>query len=294
MQRYTLSNLLEAFAFLQNNHPNYLFHSTDYNVTMSAVPKKSIRKHLKPERKLSQLIRTLHSDELQEKVIRLTRFLSEHSNVHLEFLGVTGSVLLNIHRSSFSDIDLTVYGLKSSLSVKDTLIENYALPNSPLQRLQEETLKEGCRRKAKQHPLTFHDLYKIYERKWNRGIFEDTPFSIHPIKLENEIQEEYGEKRYYPKGQTTIRARVSDNTDHLFLPSSYGIKEVKILEGPQVSDIWEVISFDSLYSSLAEVGELIEVRGKLELVVDRKNRRKYHRVLVGSPDLSHQYIKRGE
>ena len=294
MRRYTLPNLLETFAFLQKNYPNYLFHSPDYHITMSAVPKKSIQKHLRPERKLSQLIRTSHPDELQEKVNRLTRLLSEHSNVPLEFWGVTGSILLDIHRPSVSDIDLTVYGLEGSLSVKDTLTETFAVPNSPIRRLKDESLKEWCRRTAKQHSLTFQDAQKICERKWNRGIFEDTPFSIHPIQLETEIEEEYRDKRYYPKGLTTIRALVSDNTNALFLPSSYGIKEVEILEGPQVSDVLEVTSFDSLYSSLAEMGELIEVRGKLELVVDKKHRRRYHRVLVGSSDLPHQYIKVGE
>ncbi len=109
-------------------------------------------------------------------------------------------------------------------------------------------------------------------------------FSIHPVKLEQEVAEKYGEKTYHPLGHATIRAVVYDNTDYLFLPSIYRVGETKIVEGPHVNDIVEVVSYESLYDSLAEVGESIAVRGKLERVEDRKSSREYHRVLVGSPE----------
>lgn len=64
------------------------------------------------------------------------------------------------------------------------------------------------------------------------------------------------------------------------------------MEGPQVADIEEVVSYESLYDNLAEVGESIVARGKLERVVDRKTGREYHRILVGSPEgRGMEYIK---
>jgi predicted nucleotidyltransferase len=292
MRSYTIPNLLETFNFLERNYPHYLFHSSFYNITLTAIPQKQIAEHFKPEEKLAQLQQTSRLDTLQKKLTRLTSFLAETSNVSHSFFGVTGSILLDIHQPEFSDMDVTVYGLKNSLAVKNALIENYALSSSPVKRLEGKALKAWCVRKARRYPLAPDEALKIYERKWNLGIFENTLFSIHPVKLEQEVTEEYGEKTYYPVGHATIRAVVYDNTDYLFLPSIYRIREANIVEGPKVTDIVEVASYESLYDSLAHVGESIVVRGKLERVVDRKTSREYHRILVGSPEgKGMEYIK---
>jgi len=292
MRNYTIPNLLETFNFLERNYPHYLFHSSFYNINLTAVPQKHIAEHFKPEEKLAQLLQTSHLDPLQKKLTRFTSFLAETSNVPHDFFGVTGSILLDIHQPEFSDMDITVYGLKNSLAVKNALVKNYSLPSFPVKRLEEKTLKAWCARKARSYPLTTDEALKIYERKWNLGVFEDTMFSIHPVKLEQEVAEEYGEKTYYPMGHATIRAVVHDNTDYLFLPSVYRIEEAKIVEGPQVTDIVEVVSYESLYDSLAEVGESIEVRGKLERVVNNKANQEHHRILVGSPEgKGMEYIK---
>jgi predicted nucleotidyltransferase len=292
MRSYTIPNLLETFSLLERNYPHYLFHSSFYNITLTAVPQKHIAEHFKPEEKLAQLQQASRLDSLQKKLTRFTSFLAETSNVPHDFFGVTGSILLDIHQPEFSDMDITVYGLRNSLAVKNALIENYALLSSSVKRLEGKALKAWCARKAQRYPLTPDEALKIYERKWNLGIFEDTLFSVHPTKLEQEVAEEYGEKTCYPLGHATIRAVVHINTDYLFLPSVYRIGEAKIVEGPHVTDIVEVVSYESLYDSLAEVGESIEVRGKLERVVDNKTGREHHRILVGSPEgKGMEYIK---
>ena len=122
--------------------------------------------------------------------------------------------------------------------------------------------------------------------------FENTCFSIHPVKLEQEVDGEYGDKTYHPVGPASISAVVYENSDCWFLPSVYRVREVNIMDGPQVADIEEVVSYESLYDSLAEVGESVVAKGKLERVVDRKTGREYHRILVGSPEGNGmEYIK---
>jgi len=292
LRSYTIPNLLETFSLLERNYPHYLFHSSFYNITLTAVPQKHLTKHFKPEKKLAQLLQNSRLDSLQKKLRRLALFLAETSNVPPSFFGITGSILLDIHQPKFSDMDMIVYGSKNSFAVRNALIESYALPNSPVKRLEGKALKAWCARKARRYPLTPDEALKIFKRKWNLGVFEGTLFSVHPVKLGWEVAEEYGEKTYDPVGQTTIRAVVRDNTDHLFLPSVYRIEEAKIVKGPQVTRIAEVVSYESLYDSLAEVGESIEVRGKLEHVVDNKTRREHHRILVGSPEgKGMEYIK---
>ncbi|MFQ6081580.1 MAG: hypothetical protein ACE5OW_07935, partial [Candidatus Bathyarchaeia archaeon] len=284
MRTYTIPSLLETFSLLKRDHPHYLFYSPFYNITMTAVPHKYIAKHYKPEEKLAQLLQAARLDSLQKKLKRFASFLAEISRVPLGSLGVTGSILLNIHRPEFSDIDLTVYGLKNSLSVKSALTEAYSSRSFAVGRLEGEALKAWCESKARSYPLTVEEVSRIYQRKWNIGLFEDTPFSIHPVKLEQEVAEAYGENIYHPIASVTVRAVVHDNTDAVFLPSVYRVQEVTIVEGPQVPDIREVVSYEGLYSGLTEVGEPIIARGKLERVLHKKTGQKHHRVLVGSPE----------
>jgi len=282
MQAYTIPSLLETFSFLERNYPQYLFHSPFYNITMTAVPHKHLTKHHKPEEKLAQLLQASRLDPLQKKLMRFTSFLAEKSEVPSNFFGVTGSILLEIHQPEFSDIDIAVYGLKNSLAVKEGLTKAYSSSSFAVKRLEGNSLKAWCESKAKRYPLTPDEALRIYERKWNLGFFENTPFSIHPVKLEQEVDEEYGDKTYYPVGPATVRAVVYENSDCLFLPSVYRVREVAVMEGPQVADIEEVVSYESLYDNLAEVGKSVVAKGKLERVVDRKTGREYHRILVGS------------
>jgi predicted nucleotidyltransferase len=133
---------------------------------------------------------------------------------------------------------------------------------------------------------------RIYQRKWNIGVFEGTRFSVHPVKLEEELTEKYADKIYKPVGSVVMGAVVVENADSMFLPSVYRVREVKIIKGPQVTNIEEVVSYEGLYSDIAEIGETILVKGKLEEVHDTKTKQKYHRVLVGSPEgKGKEYIK---
>jgi predicted nucleotidyltransferase len=291
LKSYTIPNLLETFDFLKQNYSHYLFHSTADNITITAVPHKNIEIHFKPEQKMAQLRVETQPDSLQHKLIMFTRFLEDISGISSELLGVTGSLLIGIHKPAFSDLDITVYGIKNSWALRNALTES-SPSQIPTKRLAGKPLEEWCFKKAKQYPLTPVEASKIYERKWNLGFFDGTWFSIHPVKLENEVTEKYGQRKYHPYCQVIIRAVVRDNVDSLFLPSIYRLKEVEVLEGPQLGKITEVVSYESLYDSLAENGEAIVAKGKLERVMDRRTGRETYRVLVGSPEgKGKEYIK---
>jgi len=291
LQKYTIPNLLETFNYLEINYPHYLFHSPVDNITITAVPHQNIKEHFKPEEKLSQLRQASQLDSLQEKLVRFTRFLEETSGVPDGSFGVTGSLLLDIHQPTFSDLDVTVYGVKDSWVLHKALSENRN-SEMPMKRLEGKAVKDWCIKKAKQYPLSPAEASKIYERKWNLGVFEHRWVSIHPVKLESEVTEEYGEATYNPCGQVTIQAIVRDNTDCLFLPSVYKIEDVKVMDGPQLGEVTEVLSYESLYDSIAENGEIIQARGKLEQVSEKGTSRKHYRVLVGSPEgKGNEYIK---
>lgn len=291
LQKYTIPNLLETFKYLETSYPHYLFHSPVDNITITAVPHQNIKEHFKPEEKLAQLRKASQLDFLQQKLIRFIRFLEEMSNVPAESFGVTGSLLLDIHQPKFSDLDITVYGIKNSWLLHKALIKNRD-SEMPMKRLEGNALKEWCARKAEQYPLSRAEASKIYERKWNLGVFENKWVSIHPVKLEGEVTGEYGESTYHSCGKVTVRAIVRDNSECLFLPSVYKVEDAKVLKGPQLGNITEVISYESLYDNLAEKGETIQAKGKLERVREKGTNRENYRVLVGSTEgKGNEYIK---
>jgi predicted nucleotidyltransferase len=280
LQHYTMHDLLKTFNFL-DNHPEYLFDSKVLSIKMSAVPLKKILKHLKPEEKVSQLLRLELPDSLQLKVVELINTLSDSSGVQIEYFGVTGSVLLDIHQD-FSDIDLVVYEKKNSESVKEALKQIYDEGRSPIQRFDDDRIREWCLRKVRMYPLTFEEALRIFKRRWSRGLFHGTMFSLHPVKREEEVTEKFGDRIFKPEGLVKIKARVSDASGAEFLPAIYRVENVEILEGKKVKDIFEVVSYEGLYRGLAEEGERIVAYGKLEVVTIRNIGQQYHRVLIGS------------
>ncbi len=291
LKRYTISNLLKTFNYLKQNYPQYMFYSPADNVTVTAVPKEFITKHFKPEKKLAQLRETKKLDLLQKKLIRFTNFLEEISDLPKLSFGVTGSLLLDIHNSSFSDLDIIVYGRKESWKLKNALTEK---SNSEvfLKNLEGNALSDWCFKKSKQYPLTSREAFEIYKRKWNLGLFENRWVSIHPVKLENEIQIEYGTEIYTPCGQVTVEAVVVDNSDSIFLPAIYKVDDVTFFNGDQFGDVTEVITYEGLYGSLADSGEKIRVKGKLEKVVNQETKKIHYRILVGSSEgKGKEYIK---
>ncbi len=292
LKNYTIPSLLETFNLLEEDYPQYLFYSPFYNILMTAVPLDYVAGHYKPEEKLAKLRQSKRLDLLQKKLIRFVSFLSNKSGVSPEFFGVSGSILLNIHRLDISDIDLIVYGLKNSLAVKRALQEAASHSGSKIQRLENSALKAWCLSKARLFPLTLDEALQVYKRKWNLGTFEDTEFSVHPVKLDAEVNEEYGDKIYQPLGVVVLGAVVSNKANSLFLPAVYEVQDARVAKGPQITDIEEVVSYEGLYSDIAEIGETILAKGKLELVRDQKNKRKYYRVVVGSPEgKGKEYIK---
>ncbi len=287
---YNIPNLLEAMELLKIRHPQYLFYSQVYGITMSAVPLESIKIHFKPEEKATELFNAPILDTLQDKFVRLIHLLSEIASIPTECFGVTGSILLDIHNTSLSDMDITIYGTDNSFTLKKALA-NFSSDDLQMKPLQGERLKKWCLQKTRNHPISEAEAKKIYTRKWNLGMFEDTSFSLHPVKLDEELNEVYGDKTYKAGRMVSLIAKVIDSKDAMFLPSVYKIEDT-IFEGYPNVDVREVVSYERLYDSLAKEGETIAVRGKLEYVHDRRTGENYNRILVGSLEgKGREYIK---
>ena len=290
MRAYTVPNLLETLNLLKNTQPQYLFYSSVYNITMSAVPLQYLIAHFKPEKKLTALFKAAHLDSLQQKLVHLVSSLTDLADIPADCFGVTGSILLDIHNLSLSDIDIVVYGTEASYTLKNALKDS-AFDVPQMKPFKGNRLRQWCLKKARNHHISVAEAERIYNRKWNIGTFDHTYFSLHPVKLEDELTEEYGDKTYNPDRIVSLTATVKDCKDSIFLPSVYKVESVEV-EGASDHDIKEVVSYEGLYDSLAEEGETIAVRGKLEHVYDKRTGENYDRVIIGSPEgKGHEYIK---
>nr|MDO8098068.1 hypothetical protein [Candidatus Njordarchaeota archaeon] len=287
MPNYSAKSVSETFSFLKKKYSKYLFHDPVNKITFPAVPYSNIDEYYKPEEKLVELAKEKEIlDPLQSKAVDLAEYLTGKAAVPFDMFGVTGSILLGIHNVQISDVDLTIYGYRNSLQVKQALVREYKNPTGPLRQLNRSQEEEWCAKKAKQFSIDYESTALILKRKWNFGFYKEKFFSIHPTKLDSEISENYGEKEFKGKGSIEIEARVDSAAEAIFNPASYKVGEFITLKGPKVNDITEVVSFESVFSDIGFPNQFIRVKGKLEMVVNRITKEKHHRIVVGSGNVS--------
>jgi len=291
LKQYTMTDVADTITFLRLNNSEYICHSKEQNITFSFVPVTKIKHHHRPEEKLAKLVTDEELDHLQLKAILLAKEVSKESNVDLSTLGITGSLLVDIHRPEFSDIDLTVYGISNCNATKRGSLRLFQ--KGVFKRFERDELDKWGLDRARLYSLTIDEARKVYLQKWNRGRFRDTLFSIHPVKVESEISETYGSKIFTPMGIVECEAVVKDTSDSMFLPAKYKIEDVSILNGDSFNEISEIVSYEGLYADIASEGERIICKGKLEKVVSRDNKQEYYRILVGSFEAAgRDYIKK--
>jgi predicted nucleotidyltransferase len=281
---YSATTVGNTFKFLRQKHPEYLFFDPVNQIEMSSVPLNKIETYFVPEEKLQSLLEDNSLDSLQKKAVNLIKLLSQRSDIPLASFGIIGSILLNIHNPTFSDIDVTVYGAENARKVKDTLLELTKSGMTSFSKMSKEFLKKWCESRSHVLPLDAKELEQIFFRRWNIGTFNQTRYSIHPIRTKSEILERYGDSRYTPLGFVKIKARIIDNSEAIFLPCKYRLADLEIIEGPNDDsiDIEELVSYEGLYCDLVEKDEKIIAFGKLEKI-EHKGHEAF-RVLIGSID----------
>jgi predicted nucleotidyltransferase len=280
---YSASNMMKTVGFLRKAYPQYVHRFKPLQIYFSSVPHERIAEHFRPEERLGKMRHAKYLDNLEKKTIQLASFLSKRSGVPIERLGVTGSILINVH-TSFSDIDLTVYGRPESRRIKESLLSLYKKGNGQIRRFHGSLLSTWCDEQSSVHPLSRKEAHEFYSRMWNKAVYRNTIFSIHPVKIEAEVTEQFGEESYEPLGIVEMRARVVGAADSCFLPGTYFVTDVRFESGHKFENVERVVTYEGLYGDIASEGDEIFVRGKLEKVFDASRQLKYSRIIVGSAE----------
>ena len=255
-------NLEERFEILRKNYPHYLYEDSVFGLTLQGVPLSSISKVYKPAEVLDQLRNQDKRDALQEDSIALARLLQDASSIEPSLLGISGSILVNLHEPS-SDLDLIVYSRQAAEAVQRTLHKMHRTLKDGVAGYTQETYQPIFDLRWKHSRLSFEKALELDAVKAMHGTFQGRHYFIRAVLDWDEIDEAYGDRRYRQIGYAKARAHITNHSNALFTPCSYKIEELSL---PGAKRIREIVSFRGRFSEQVKRGETVIVQGTLEEV----------------------------
>lgn len=274
---YSLST---RFKFLEQNFPQYIVYDPVFDEKLCEVPVENVKHYYKPINRLKELRRSKKLDGLEEDALELLELLKGYANVPWSKIGVSGSLLVNLHTPS-SDIDPIVYGSQNCLKVYSALQSMLKNADASIKPYTREDLKALFDFRSKDTSMNFEDFVRVESRKVLQGKFKSRDYFIRFVKDWDEIDEKYGDMYYKNVGYARVKAVVEDNSEDIFTPCTYKIKNVDVLDGVHFP-IEEIASFRGRFCKQARNGEVIIAQGKVEKVRDSRQNREYFRLLLGS------------
>jgi len=270
----------DQISIIKSKYPQYMYYDEIWGVEVQSVPLDRISRIYDPTEGLKRL---MESSDLNDQLAQAARGFAEEislaSGVDVDFMGISGSLLLSLHTSA-SDIDFIVYGVKNSLKVRDAL-RKLLSEESSFRRFSPEELKFLFNFRSIETPMSYELFVKQENRKVIQGVYRGFTYFIRFVKDINEVSEAYGERATRGIGKARVKALVTEDSESIFTPCTYKIKCLEVIEGEaDPHTLTEITSFRGRFAEQAVKGEIIEVRGRLEEVTFRGKR--YQRIVVGA------------
>jgi predicted nucleotidyltransferase len=274
-------SLGDRFKYLKENHPDLIVFDPVFGETMCEVPIGDIAEHYKPEEKLWSLRTSKDLTVLESKALQLAETLKKEAAIPWSSIGVSGSIMARLTTEK-SDIDPLVYGVENCRKAYVALQKMLKNEDSGFKPYTEAELHELFDFRSKDTQMSFGDFVLVESRKGFQGKFMGTDYFIRFVKDWSEISEHYGDVCFKNSGYAKITAKIADNSDSLFTPCTYKLENVRVVEGPKLQPIQEIVSFRGRFCEQAENGEAVEAQGKVELVTNNKNGGEYYRLILGN------------
>lgn len=270
-------DLTKRRLLLERRWPRYLYHDEVQGRELQGVPQGDVLAIHRPQQRLAKLLRSRRKDALEASATRLVEALAQESGLSLRHFGISGSLLVDLHRES-SDLDIVIYGMTAAKRLQPALAtllgDNRTFHLYGLHDLRRLYLRRGL-----QGAITFRDFELQERRKVFEGKFLHHDYFVRCVKNWEEITERYGDTRYVQIGECTISAQVIDDGESLLTPCRYPLEQVEVLAGDSSCSPREVISFRGRFAEQARQGERVIARGRLERV--RSKGSEYFRLVVG-------------
>lgn len=280
MQVYSAAEVVSSSKWLREHHPEYVSLDRVRGIELPLVPWKNIIAYYLPEVRLVEIIAE-PQDPLESKTQALVNLLSKASGVPTSGFGITGSLLLAIHNPMFSDIDILVYGRENVRKIRDAMDdlfgENQVKPYTP------DEINAWQLRQVKNLGIPGQYRELIAWSYWQRGWFSQTAFSIHPVRNDAEIFEDYGLELFSAIGSIEFTATILGDEDNLFVPARYLVGDITIEEGDaELSSLTEIVVFEGVFSTVFHKGDRVRIRGTAEAVRDVEGNIMRNQVTVGT------------
>jgi hypothetical protein len=284
-------NLAERFQYLQHSAPELIVFDPVFGETLCEVPITEVTKHYKPVEKLAQLLKAKNLTSLERKAVLLAETLKEQAGIPWSSIGISGSIMADLSALK-SDIDPLVYGVENcrkAYAALESLVKKKASRFKVYTQLELQTLFEF---RSKDTIMSFEDFARVEGRKAFQGWFMEADYFVRFVKDWNEIGEKYGDVCYKNAGYARITATVADDSEALFTPCTYRLENVKVLDGPALEPITEVVSFRGRFCEQAKTGETIAAQGKVEQVTETKGKSEHYRLILGNKPQDYMSLSR--
>ena len=276
-------DLLERYAFLHQNFPQYIYEDPMGRGLLQAVAKKDIIEIYNPVQKLQQITRTEREelDSLEKLAQELTNKIVEQCDIDSKYFGITGSIMIDLHGKN-SDVDLVVYGKRDSTKVyqgMSYIFENYDY----ISQYTNNELKTLWKDRGQEDQIDFESFLKSEKKKQLQGTISNIDFYIRLVLLPDEYYEPYEQTKITSLGEFEIEATIENDDYSIFTPCIYHLKDV-ILKDEKMKELSppdRIFSVRGRYCDIAKTGDRITAKGKLEQV-KITNQKEYFQLTLGT------------
>ena len=271
----------EQEQLLNSTYPQYLTFDPNAQTRLQSVPKQHIRRVYDPRLRLQEISRQADRDPLETDTLAFARLLQVEAGVDLSCLGVSGSLLINLHTSE-SDLDMTVHGEQNCYRVHRALKRLLSEGVHPdLKPFDSRGLEKLYQERVADTQMDYSDFLASEKEKAFQGTFRGRTFFIRFLKDPVQVGEQYGDYSYKPLGKAGIHATVTRASEAIFTPCRYLLDQVHFDQGQTVTPLSEIVSFRGRFCEQAQAGDTISAFGTLEQVQARDGRT-WYRLLLGS------------
>jgi predicted nucleotidyltransferase len=287
-------SLGDRFKYLQENRPDLIVFDIVFGETLCEVPITEIAEHYQPSEKLASMRTSKHLTALEKNAVRLAETLKTEANILWSSIGISGSIMAGLTTEK-SDIDPLVYGVETCRKAYSALKKLLKEEDSGFKPYTLAELQALFDFRSKDTQMSFEDFVLVESRKAFQGKFMGTDYFIRFVKEWNETNEQYGDVCFKNSGYAKITAKVTDSTDSLFTPCTYKLENVRVIEGPKLQPMREIVSFrgrfcEELPTNLREP-PTVTAQGKIEHVTDNRTGKQHYRLLIGNKPTDYMVIK---
>ena len=302
--RYRKVSSEEAYTYLRENYPDYLYFCDVTKVEMMGVPHDKVERIIKPENRLMGLKKSVEAGkevqnpELIAKLMDVADFFHYKADIPYENLGISGSILPGLQKTDTSDLDFVVYGLENHRRAIETF-KKFKGQDTYIEEIDKTIKLDGItndywdfvyNKRMSDESLTKEEFRWYENRKANRGTINGTLFDILATKDYDEIEGEWGDPVYEPLGIAEIECDIKSALGAFDNPSLYTIENMKHIDGVE-APITEVVSFTHTYAGEVIDNEHAIAKGKVEKVIS-KNGNEHYRLVVGTTrEAIDEYLK---